>query len=160
MTLPAQSIPASEPDEAAPASARHTPAALLAVVGVSALVVILCVIGATFSGLFSFLSNTEPAQDPGPSLVLTSDAPPVTTFGDGQYLVKNDVLAGTYETTVPADSPSCAWERRSATDGTANSLLARGSGTPGESLVVIIEDTDKIFYTRGCGTWNRTSDES
>jgi hypothetical protein len=161
VTLPAQSPPEATPSEGADEpEGTSSPVALIAVVGVSALVVILCVIGATLSGLFSFLGSTEPAADTAlaPEVVAAA-AEPVTTFPDGQYLVLRDVRAGTYEATVPAGSPGCSWERRSTTDGTASAVLESGEAEVGDKIVVNIKPTDKIFHSQGCGTWDRTAEE-
>jgi hypothetical protein len=158
VTLPTQSPPdATEPDQT-PARAPSSPAALIAVVGVSALVVILCVLGATLAGLFNFLDDGSTAgSEPEPG-TLASDAGPLTLFDDGQYLVMRDVQSGTYTTRVPPTSSGCTWERKSASDGTASAVLESGRGEPEELIVVNIRETDRIFQSQGCGTWQRTAD--
>jgi hypothetical protein len=172
VTLPAQSLQdASEPDDveppdggrvatANPARELPFPLAFFSVIGVSALVIILCVIGATVAGGFDFLRS----DDATPQVSATSDftAPtagaPANQFADGMWLVPADVTPGTYKATVPADSPGCSWERRSSTSGTTDAVLESGTGTRGEVQVVIIQATDKVFQAQGCGIWRRTSD--
>ena len=135
-----------------------SPFAFIGVVIVGALVVIGCVLGTTMSGLFQFGGGTvNAAADP------TSSGPsgarvPGTSFDDGQWLVSGDIQPGTYSVTVPPDSAGCTWERAAATDGTASSVLESGAGKGGEALVVGIKPTDKVFQSKGCGTWHRTGD--
>ena len=160
MTLPAQSLPddATDLDSSADVPERETsfPLTFLAVVGVSALVVILCVLGAAMSGLFAFgtFSDAPPANSvPGPA-----EKAPATSMPDGQWLVGQDIQPGSYSVTVVAGSPGCSWERNASTDGSAASVLDSGAGTEGQTLVVEIRDTDAVFQSRDCGTWERTGD--
>lgn len=157
MTLPAQSLPDAEITP--PRRELSSPAAFIAVVAVSALVVILCVLGATMSGLFNFVTSGEPGTKAAPSANSAPSARvPAGIFPDGQWLVGGDIQPGTYSATVPAGSPGCTWERNASTDGTASSVLETGTAKEGEALVVGIKDTDKIFQSRGCGIWRRTAD--
>lgn len=136
-----------------------TPTAFIVVVGVTAAVVILCILGISFTGLFN-LGNTTTGDGGVPPV--PGNAPgsrvAVDQFPDGQWAVNTDIRAGTYATTVPADSPGCTWERNASTDGTSASVLETGTGKAGESLVANIPDTDKVFQSSGCGTWHRTGD--
>lgn len=159
VTLPAQSLSDTDQHDEGPSNRDIPwPIALIAVVGVGALVIILCVLGAAVSGLFGPLGGSDDtataASSPGTT---TSVHTPVTQFGDGQYLVNRDIVAGTYETTVPQGSPGCTWERNSTTDGTASSVLEAGVGQVGEKIAVDVKETDKVFQTRGCGTWVRST---
>jgi hypothetical protein len=148
-------------DDPAPSSAEgglSSPAAFIGVVAVTTLVIILCVLGATMSGLFGSLSGADPDGQPAAA---ESDATqpmrgPVNTFDDGQWAVGLDVEAGTYATTVPAGSAGCTWERKESTDGSAFSVLESGVGEVGDKLVVDIKATDKVFQSSGCGRWQRT----
>jgi hypothetical protein len=175
VTLPAQSSPdATPPDEVpyiAPLSADDlppgrlpeqappdrrlsSPAAFIGVVAVTTLVIILCVLGATMSGLFGFLG---PSTEGEPALATSAPAPsarqPVTAFDDGLWAVGLDVRAGTYATVVPAGSAGCTWERKDSTDGSAFSVLESGVGAEGQRVVVDIKPTDKVFQSVGCGRW-------
>lgn len=88
----------------------------------------------------------------------TSAAPagPITAFADGTYQIGAGaglVPAGTYRTTVPADSSNCYWERQRAFGGGVDAIIANGNHGTGEPVIVTIAATDKGFKTRGCGTW-------
>jgi hypothetical protein len=186
VTLPAQSSPDATPSDEIPFDAHpsddassdealshaaiedpslsaadrgmSSPAAFIGVVAVTTLVIILCVLGATMSGLFGSLSGADPDGQPAAA---QTDATqpirgPVDTFDDGQWAVGLDVKAGTYATTVPAGSAGCTWERKESTDGSAFSVLESGVGAVGDKLVVDIKATDKVFQSSGCGRWQRT----
>ena len=150
MTLPTQSPPAADK------SPRFSSFAM--VVGVGALVVILCVLGVSFTGLFNFSSDGSPAADTVPPAANLPARVPVATFPDGQWLVGADIQAGNYRAVVPVGSPGCSWERTESTDGTAASVLESGTAKEGEQLVVNVRATDKVFQSNGCGTWTRTAD--
>jgi hypothetical protein len=160
VTLPAQSPPDARPVAPDPDQEASSPIAFIAVVGVATLVVILCGLGATMSGLFDFAksADTPAAAATSASVSDIGVRVPGTTFADGQWLVGGDVQPGTYSVTVVAGSPGCTWERNASTDGTATSVLESGNGTAGEPIVVGIKDTDKVFQSRNCGTWHRVSD--
>ena len=160
MTLPAQSLPddATEihPSEEVPERDPSFTLTFLAVIGVSALVVILCVLGAAMAGQFSFgPSNDAAPAGAGP---VPAERAPVTSMQDGQWLVGQDIQPGSYSVTVVAGSPGCSWERNASTDGSATSVLESGAGNEGQTLVVGVRETDAVFQSRGCGTWERTGD--
>lgn len=160
VTLPAQSLPAAQPEEKRPRREVSSPAAFIAVVAVSALVIILCVLGAAISGLFSFVtsSDTGAVETPAGNEAKPSALVAGVSFPDGQWLVLRDIQPGTYAATVPNHSPGCTWERNASTDGTASSVLETGGGPGGEAIVVSIRETDKVFQSQGCGVWKRTAD--
>lgn len=124
----------------------------LAVIGVTSLVVILCVLGAAFTGLFNF--GDEPTGSEN-VVVNNAERVPATSMEDGQWLVGTDIRPGTYSVTVMDGSAGCAWERNSSTDGTAASVLESGIGEEGDTITVEIQETDVIFQSRGCGHWER-----
>jgi len=160
VTLSAQSPPAAPPEAPDSDQEASSPTAFIAVVIVATLVVILCGLGVTMSGLFNFAKSTA-APATATSAPAVADAHvriAGTTFADGQWLVGGDIQPGTYSVTVGVGSPGCTWERDSSTDATATSVLESGTGTSGITLVVGIKETDKIFQSRNCGTWQRTSD--
>ena len=80
---------------------------------------------------------------------------PVTSFGDGTYVVGTDVVAGTYHTTGPASdgSGSCYWEREKDTSGNFDSIIANDLGHG--PTTVTISSSDGAFKTSGCNTWNK-----
>lgn len=159
VTLPAQWLPddTTDPDraEAPPERETSSPLTFLAVVGVGSLVIILCVLGAAMSGLFSFGtdSGTTSSVETTPS-----ERVPGTSMEDGQWLVGTDIQPGNYSVTVEAGSPGCSWERNASTDGTATSVLESGVGREGETIVVSVRDTDAVFQSRDCGVWQRTGE--
>lgn len=160
MTLPAPSPPAAPPKAPDPDQEASSPIAFIAVVVVATLVVILCGLGATMSGLFDFAkSSAAPATaTSAPAVTDAHVRVPGTTFVDGQWLVGGDIQPGTYSVTVKSGSPGCTWERDSSTDGTAASVLESGNGHSDEVIVVVIKETDKVFQSRNCGSWHRISD--
>jgi hypothetical protein len=161
VTLPTQSVPEADRARHSPARRRiSSPAALVAVVAVTVLVAVLCVLGAMFSGLFGYLSfsDTSGTESAPPTVQAPSQRSASTQFDDGQWLVGTDVVPGTYSATVPAGSPGCSWERDASTDGTASSVLESGLGKDGDHLVVTIKDSDVIFQSHDCGVWLRTGD--
>jgi len=146
--------PATAPNRAPPDRRLSSPAAFIGVVAVTTLVIILCVLGATMSGLFGILSpgtSGEPVAATSPAAPSARIA--VTAFDDGLWAIGLDVRAGTYATTVPAGSAGCTWERKDSTDGSAFSVLESGVGQEGERLVVELKPTDKVFQSAGCGRW-------
>ena len=155
VTPPAQSLPETSQPES-PGRGLSSPAAFIGVVAVSALVIILCVLGLTMSGIFG---RTSPGSDGAP----VAASPDVATagtllsrFDDGEWLVGADIRPGTYATTVPVGSSGCVWERRDSADGTARSVLESGVGDERQKLVVDIKPTDKVFQSAGCGHWQLT----
>jgi hypothetical protein len=127
------------------------------IVGVLALGV--CLGALVFSGLFGnvFGKTAEPTASATDSATTepTLVASHATSFDDGQWLVGTDIMPGVYAVDVPAASDGCNWERDSSSDGTANSVLEAGVGTPGQHLAVTIKDTDAVFQSHDCGTWKR-----
>jgi hypothetical protein len=161
VNLPLQLLADIEPDAPTPPKRRFSSSfAFVGVVVVGALVLVLCVLGTTMSGLFNFTSSTDTtAAGASPDTSGNSVKGPVkTSFDDGQWLIAVDIQSGTYATTVPADAAACTWERNASSDGTSSSVLESGGGKPGEALVVAIKPTDKVFQSNGCGTWQRTGD--
>jgi hypothetical protein len=72
---------------------------------------------------------------------------------EGTLSVGTDIKAGTYKTTVPADSLNCYWARLKGTSGQLEDIIANGNGKPDALVTVTIKPTDKAFETNGCGTW-------
>jgi hypothetical protein len=74
---------------------------------------------------------------------------PVDTFGDGYYVVGEDIRPGSYRADVPAE---CYWARyRDFNDG----LIENGYADHDRRYVVTIERKDAAFETSRCGTWKR-----
>jgi hypothetical protein len=92
-----------------------------------------------------------PSPTDAPSTTPTAPAP-MTTFGDGSYVIGPDVAPGTYHTDglVAGSTTPCTWERDADTEG--KTVLAHDSVT-GPTTVVILAG-DGGFKTNGCQPWN------
>jgi hypothetical protein len=77
---------------------------------------------------------------------------PARSFGDGTWQVGQDITAGTYVTTVPADSLGCYWERDKDASGAFDSILSNDNVAPGGHVVLNV-GTAKYVQSNGCGTW-------
>lgn len=73
-----------------------------------------------------------------------------TTFGDGTFLVGQDVAAGSY---VSSGTGSCTWARLSGFGGTVEQVIASAGGQGPQE--VTIRASDKGFTSSGCGSWAR-----
>jgi hypothetical protein len=73
-----------------------------------------------------------------------------TTFGDGTWVVGEDIGPGLYRNEDP--SSGCYWERMRNFAGGMNSILANGLDTRGP-IVVEILGGDKGFTSQDCGEW-------
>lgn len=73
-----------------------------------------------------------------------------TIFGDGTFLVGEDVAAGSY---VSDGTGACTWARLSGFGGTAGQVIASAGGP--EPQEVTIRASDKGFASSGCGSWVR-----
>jgi hypothetical protein len=159
VNLPVQSLPDIETDVPPPPKRLFNSSfAFIGVVVIGALVVVMCVLGTTMSGLFNFTSAGDTTNDAAAAPSSTAPHAVQSDFDDGQWLVAVDILAGTYAVTVPATSAGCTWERNASSSGTPSSVLESGMAKPGEALVIGIKDTDKVFQSNGCGVWHRTGD--
>lgn len=73
----------------------------------------------------------------------------LTEFGDGFYIVGEDIKPGTYRSRVPAE---CYWARyRDFNDD----LIENGLADLPRIYEVKIKATDALFESSGCGTWSR-----
>jgi hypothetical protein len=84
-------------------------------------------------------------------------APASTISGDGEYLVGQDMPAGTYKTAGSADTDlglPCYWERAKNSSGEFGSIIA--NGTPkGQSRVTV--NRGEVFKSQGCKDWVKVS---
>jgi hypothetical protein len=129
--------------------------ALAAVMAAGIVMLTVCLFVAAFGGMFGNLFASAPDQGGGAPLETLAPraADLATRFDDGQWLVGHDIVAGTYQATVPAGSAGCVWERASSSDGTLGSVLDSGAGDPGRPVVVTIKTTDVVFRSHECGHW-------
>jgi hypothetical protein len=85
----------------------------------------------------------EPESDPGSA----------SSFGDGTYLVGEDIKPGTYR--APGSNAGCYWERLRNLKGGMNSIIANDLTSKKSPQLVTIAPSDMAFNTEDCGTWER-----
>jgi hypothetical protein len=86
----------------------------------------------------------------GTFVAYSPSASAASTFGAGQWVVNQQILAGTY--TAPGGS-SCYWERLRGFGGSLAQVIANDFDTT--SPIVSIASTDVGFNSHQCGTWTR-----
>ncbi|MEU3235450.1 MULTISPECIES: hypothetical protein [Streptomyces] len=83
----------------------------------------------------------------------TKEPGPATTFsGDGEYLVGEDIKAGTYKTAGPEDEFGCYWERAKDASGEFGSIIANNN-LEGTGRVTL--NKGEYFKTNRCQEWKR-----
>jgi hypothetical protein len=84
----------------------------------------------------------------------TSDLSRVTTdrtaFGDGTFLLGEDVAAGRY---ASSGTGTCSWARLSGFGGTPGEVVQSGVATGPQE--VVLRSSDAGFASSGCGGWTR-----
>jgi hypothetical protein len=80
-------------------------------------------------------------------------AGPAATFsGEGEYLVGEDIKAGTYKTTGPDGEFGCYWERAKDASGEFDSIIANNN-LEGPGRVTLHKG--EYFKTNRCAEWKR-----
>ncbi|MFG2322736.1 hypothetical protein [Streptomyces sp. NPDC048568] len=83
----------------------------------------------------------------------TEEPGPATSFsGDGEYLVGEDIKAGTYKTAGPEDQWGCYWERAKDASGEFGSIIANNN-LEGTGRVTL--NSGEYFKTNRCQEWKR-----
>ena len=77
-------------------------------------------------------------------------ADPAQMFGQGTFVVKAQVAAGTWQSD---GTGHCYWERLSAFGGTLDDILANDNAAG--STIVTISPGDVGFRSQGCGIWTK-----
>ncbi|MFJ4842833.1 hypothetical protein [Streptomyces sp. NPDC088746] len=109
---------------------------------------------------------TKEVEVPGPTVTVTKTAtvtapppkppkpkgPPTTVEGDGEYLVGEDMKAGTYKTAGPEGSFGCYWERASNASGEFDAIIANGN-LDGSGRVTV--NKGEVFKSTRCQEWKR-----
>ncbi|MFD5041936.1 hypothetical protein ACFWNI_33340 [Streptomyces sp. NPDC058377] len=109
---------------------------------------------------------TKEVEVPGPKFTVTKTAtvtapppkppklkgPPTTVEGDGEYLVGEDMKAGTYKTAGPDGGFGCYWERASDTSGEFDAIIANGN-LDGSGRVTV--NKGEVFKSTRCQEWKR-----
>jgi hypothetical protein len=72
-----------------------------------------------------------------------------TRFGQGTFIVRTDMVPGTYRS---SEGGSCYWARLSNFTGTLGAIIANHYGSRG---LVTIKSTDRGFQSSRCGTWTK-----
>ncbi|MCX5527687.1 hypothetical protein OG342_33355 [Streptomyces bobili] len=112
------------------------------------------------------VTETAAAEaEPGPAVTETvtetvtatpkkTKAPgPATTFsGEGEYLVGDDIKAGTYKTAGPEGGFGCYWERAEDASGEFGSIIANNN-LQGPGRVTL--NKGEYFKTNRCQEWKR-----
>lgn len=91
-----------------------------------------------------------------PGKVFAVDGP-VTSFGDGVFLVGAEVVPGRYRTAGAAAAralPNCYWARLRGTSGELRDIIANDNGRG--PVTVTISPSDVAFESKGCVGWVKT----
>ncbi|MBQ0983738.1 hypothetical protein KBZ10_04205 [Streptomyces sp. F63] len=81
--------------------------------------------------------------------------PPTSFDGDGQYLVGEDIQAGTYKTAGPDEDsviPNCYWARLKNASGEFGAIIANDN-LKGQGRVTL--NKGEYFETNGCQKWEK-----
>ncbi|MFC5954902.1 hypothetical protein ACFP51_10490 [Streptomyces pratens] len=80
---------------------------------------------------------------------------PATSFsGEGEYVVGEDIKAGTYKTAGAEDEWGCYWERAKNASGEFDAIIANNNlNGPGRVTL----NTGEYFKTNRCQEWKRVS---
>lgn len=91
-------------------------------------------------------ATAAPTVPPAPTATSKPAAPAAVSFGDGMYVVGQDIPPGTYRNRATG---SCYWERLKGFGGSLDEIVANSASRG--PIVVTILPTDKGFHSRGCG---------
>ncbi|MFB8117818.1 hypothetical protein ACFC51_18210 [Streptomyces sp. NPDC055962] len=106
---------------------------------------------------------TKEVEVPAPKVTVTKAAtvtapppkpkgPPTTVEGDGEYLVGEDMKAGTCKTAGSDGGFGCYWERASNASGEFDAIIANGNlDGSGRGTV----DKGEVFTSTRCQEWKR-----
>lgn len=94
------------------------------------------------------------SSDCGRWTVYLPPASPATTFGEGTWVVGQQIQPGRYRSTGPGpDDFGCYWERKRGLGGTFNDIIANDNQSG--PTIVEIAASDIGFKSSGCGTWSK-----
>ena len=91
--------------------------------------------------------HPTPMEEPTPTPPPFPTPTPEPGFGDGSYIVRADIEAGTYRSTRAG---TCYWARLSGFGGELDDITANGNNSP---EIVTVASGDAGFETQGCGRW-------
>jgi len=109
------------------------------------------------------VTKTAAAADPEPAPTVTKtvaakpkktkEAGPASTFsGEGEYVVGEDIKAGTYKTSGPDGEFGCYWERSKNASGEFGAIIANNN-LEGPGRVTL--NSGEYFKTNRCQEWKR-----
>ncbi|PKT69582.1 hypothetical protein CW362_28890 [Streptomyces populi] len=109
------------------------------------------------------VTKTAAAADPEPAPTVTKtvaakpkktkEAGPATTFsGEGEYVVGEDIEAGTYKTAGSDGAFGCYWERAKDASGEFGSIIANNN-LEGPGRVTL--NKGEYFKTNRCQEWKK-----
>lgn len=90
--------------------------------------------------------TSEPAATEAQEEVVEEEPEPEAGFGDGTYIVGENLEPGIYRSTATS---LCYWERMSGFGGTLDEIIANGN----EGTIIEIAASDAGFKTERCGQW-------
>ena len=90
------------------------------------------------------------ASGPSTASPMTTPSVAKTTFGDGEWAIGKDIVAGTYTT---QSAGNCRWHVESGSGGGQNGNIADDNSSG--QVTIAVSSTDKVFTSEGCGTWVR-----
>ncbi|MFI2640596.1 hypothetical protein [Streptomyces sp. NPDC018610] len=83
----------------------------------------------------------------------TEESGPATSFsGEGEYVIGEDIKAGTYKTAGPDNQFGCYWERAKDASGEFSSIIANNN-LQGPGRVTL--NKGEYFKTNGCEKWKK-----
>ena len=95
-------------------------------------------------------STPSPTSAPTPTQSASVPKSPLTSFGDGTYIVGTDIQSGTYRN---SGGSNCYYARLSGFGGTSADII--DNENTDTSAIVTISSTDKGFQSKNCGTWTQ-----
>ncbi|MFD3788411.1 hypothetical protein [Streptomyces cyaneofuscatus] len=109
------------------------------------------------------ITVTKEVEVPGPAVTVTKTAtvtakppkpkgPRTTVGGDGEYVVGEEMRAGTYRTAGPGDSFGCYGERARNSSGEFDAIIASGN-LEGSGRVTV--NNGEILKSTGCQDWKK-----
>ncbi|MFB7605352.1 hypothetical protein [Streptomyces gardneri] len=96
---------------------------------------------------------SEVVEEPDPTPPPAEETGPADHFpGDGEYLVGEDIEAGTYRSAGPADSFGCYWARLKDASGEFEAIIANNN-LQGPGRVTLKKG--EYFQTQRCQEWKK-----
>jgi hypothetical protein len=78
-------------------------------------------------------------------------ATPAAAFGEGTWMVNQQIVPGRYRSRGDPEGFGCYWERQSAVSGGFETIIANDNVEG--SAIVDVAPSDFSFKSNGCGRW-------